>query len=117
MKSISETTFNFILGALVIMVIDYAFNSVYVANFLVAILVALVLAILNKIVKPILTFMALPITIMSLGIFQLIINGFILKLATIILAPDFRIDSFFMMIITSICISVLYRIVGVDHGK
>ena len=115
MKSLTETVFNFILGALVIIVIDYMFKSVYVESFFVAILVAVVLTILNKIVKPILTFLAFPVTILSLGLFQLVINGFILKLATIILAPDFRIDSFTMMIVTSICISILYRVVGIQN--
>lgn len=113
MKSLTQTLINFILGALVITVIDYMFESVYVESFFVAILVAVVLAILNAIVKPILTFIAFPVTILTLGLFQLIINGFILKLATIILAPDFRIDSFTMMIVTSICVSILYRVVGI----
>ncbi|MFQ6863956.1 MAG: phage holin family protein [Streptococcus sp.] len=52
---------------------------------------------------------------MTLGIFQLIVNGFILKLATMILAPDFQISSFFMMIVTSVCISIMSSIVGIKN--
>lgn len=115
MKSIIETVLEFILGAIIIMIISYMFDSVYVKDFTVALLVAVVLAILNKIIKPILTVLAFPITLLTLGIFQLFINGFILKLATMILSPDFQIGSFFMMIVTSICISIMSNIVGIGH--
>lgn len=115
MKSVLETFVEFLLGAAIIMLVNYMFDSVYVKNFFVALLVAVVLAILNKLIKPILTFIALPITILSLGLFQLVINGFILELATILLAPDFQISSFFMTIITSICISIMYSVVGIKN--
>lgn len=115
MKSIIETILEFVLGAIIIMIISYMFDSVYVKDFTVALLVAVVLAILNKLIKPILTVLAFPITLMTLGIFQLIVNGFILKLATMILAPDFQISSFFMMIVTSICISIMSGIVGIKN--
>lgn len=115
MKSLIETFVEFMLGAAVIMLVSYMFDSVYVKDFTVALLVAIVLSLLNKFIKPILTFLAFPITIISLGLFQLVINGFILRLATIILSPDFRISSFFMTIVTSICISIMYNIVGINH--
>lgn len=115
MKSLVETFVEFVLGAVIIMLISYLFDSVYVKDFTVALLVAVVLSLLNKFIKPILTVLAFPITLMSLGIFQLVINGFILKIATTILRPDFQISSFFMMIVTSICISIMYSIVGIER--
>ena len=115
MKSMIETFCEFLLSACVICLIDYLFESVYVANFKIAFLVAVVLALLNKIVKPLIELISLPLTIMSFGLFRLIINGFILKLATIILYPDIQISSFFMMIVTSVCISILYSLLGIDH--
>ena len=76
-KGIMSLILELALGACVIMLMGYWFDGVYVKDFGVAFLVALVLALLNTFIKPILTIIALPITILSLGIFQLIINGFI----------------------------------------
>ena len=112
-KGIIELVLDFALGAAVIMLMSYWFDGIYVKDFGVAFLVALVLALLNTFVKPILTIIALPITIMSLGIFQLIINGFILSLAQAVLEPDFYISSFGLTIVASIIISILYSLLGI----
>lgn len=112
-KGITNLIMELILGAAVIMLMSYWFEGFYVKDFVVAFLVALVLTLLNTFIKPILTIIALPITILSLGIFQLIINGFILTLATDILAPDFQIASFGLTIIASICISIIYSLLGI----
>lgn len=103
-----------ILGGAVIMLMSYFFDGVYVKDYFVAFLVALVLAVLNTCVKPILSFIAFPITIMTLGLFQLVINGFILSLATAILAPDFMIQSFGLTILGSIFISLCYSFLGIN---
>ena len=105
-KGIMSLILELALGACVIMLMGYWFDGVYVKDFGVAFLVALVLALLNTFIKPILT-------IIALGIFQLIINGFILTLATDILAPDFQITSFGLTIIASICISIIYSLLGI----
>lgn len=105
---------NFIMGAAVIMLMSYVFEGVYVKDFVVAFLVAVVLSLLNTFVKPILKLITLPITFMTLGIFNLIINAFILYLSTSILAPDFAIDGFALTIVCSICISLLYSLFGID---
>ncbi len=113
-KDIVNLFLELLLGACVIILMSYVFDGgVYVKNFKVAFLVALVLALLNTFIKPILTFIAFPITIMSLGIFQLVINGFILTLATDILKPDFYIDGFGLTILVSVCISILYSLLGI----
>lgn len=54
---------------------------VVINNFTTAIIFALVLAVLNAIVKPLLIILTLPITIVTLGLFLLIINIIIIKLA------------------------------------
>lgn len=102
-----------LLGGAVIMLMGYLFEGVYVKDFTVAFLVALVLSLLNTFVKPVLSFIAFPITFMTLGLFQLVINGFVLSIATHVLAPDFQIQSFGLTIICSIFISVLYSLLGI----
>lgn len=112
-KGIFELLFEFILEGAVIMIVSYAFDSVYVSSFGVAFLVAIILALLNTFVKPVLTFIAFPITILSLGIFQLVINGFVLSLCQWVLEPDFYITSFGMTIFVSLVISIIYSLLGI----
>lgn len=112
-KKMTSFVLELILGAGVIMLMSYLFEGVYVKDFSIAFLVAIVLALLNKFVKPVLSFLALPITIMSLGLFQLIINGIILQLAVAVLKPDFQIASFGLSILCAICISILYSLLGI----
>ena len=113
MKKIGKLVLEFVLGGAVIMLMSYLFDGVYVKDFTVAFLVAFVLSLLNTFIKPILSFIAFPITFMSLGLFQLVINGFILSIATDLLSPDFQIQSFGLTIICSIFISILYSLLGI----
>ena len=106
-----------ILGGAVIMLMSYLFEGVYVKDFTVAFLVAFILWLLNTFLKPILTIIAFPITLLTLGLFQLIINGFILSIATSLLAPDFQIQSFSLTILCSIFISIFYSILGLNKDE
>ena len=112
-KSFFRLILEFILGGAVIMLTTYIFDDVYVKDFDVACLIAIVLALLNTFVKPVLSFIAFPITILSLGLFQLVINGFVLEIAQMILAPDFYIPSFGLTILMSVVISILYSLLGI----
>lgn len=114
-KGVTQLVFDFILGAAVIMIVDHLFDGVYVKDFQVAFLIAIILAILNTFIKPILTFLAFPFTIMTFGLFQLVINGFVLSLAQNILSPDFHIHSFGLTIVVSVIISILYSLLGIGR--
>ncbi len=75
------TAFAVIIGA-------YFMPGVTVDSFITAIVVAFVLGILNALLKPILVILTLPVTVLSLGLFLLVINAFI------ILLTDYFIDGF-----------------------
>lgn len=104
----------FIMGGAVIMIVSYLFDGVYVKDFTTAFILAIILFLLNTFIKPILTIIALPMTILTLGLFQFVVNALVLSLASSILYPDFYISSFGLTIITSIVISILYSILGID---
>ena len=57
------------------------------------IIAAAVLGLLNAIVRPILVFLTFPITVVTLGLFLIVLNAIMLEL-TARLVPEFRIDSF-----------------------
>lgn len=70
-----------LISAMVVTIIAYVLPGVHVENFLSAIAVAVVLALLNTFLKPILVVLTIPVTLFSLGLFILVINAAIVLLA------------------------------------
>ena len=77
-----------LLTAVAVLILAYVLPGVEVAGYTSAIIVAVVLALLRLVVRPILIILTLPITIVTLGLFLLVIN------AIIILLADYFIDGF-----------------------
>lgn len=100
---------NWLLSAFVIVVAAYILPGVHVQSFLTALIVALVLGILNAVVKPILILLTLPLTLLTLGLFTFVLNA-ILILVTASLIPGFSVDGFFWALIFSIVLSLLNTI-------
>jgi putative membrane protein len=83
-----------LITAVAVMVTPYIVQGVSVHNFGTAVVVAIVLAILNATVKPILEFLTFPITIITLGLFLLVINVVIIYIASYFVG-GFRVTGFF----------------------
>ena len=101
-----------ILGyALVLITISIIFkNTIYIDNSywgLWAVLASLIVFILNKTIKPILVWLTLPITALTLGLFYPIINVIILNIVDFILGSHFKIQGIFMSVIVAIIISIM----------
>ncbi len=77
-----------LLSALAVVILAKILPGVGVDSYITAIIVAIVLSLLNFLVKPLLILLTLPVTILTLGLFLLIIN------ALIILMADWLIDGF-----------------------
>ena len=71
-----------------------------------ALIVALVLAIINAFIRPVVLILTLPINIISLGLFTFVINAFMLILTSKIV-PGFTISSFWTAILASLLISIV----------
>ena len=106
-----------LLTAVAVILIAKFLPGVSVENYGTAIIVAIVLAILNLIVKPILVILTLPVTILTLGLFLLVINAIIILLANYFI-PGFGVDGFWIALIFSLLLSViqsiLFSILGSD---
>jgi putative membrane protein len=91
--------------------------GVQVAGPYTAMVVAVVLGLLNIFVKPIMVLLTLPFTIVTLGLFLLVLNGLIILLCTKIVG-GFTVDTFwvaiFFSIILSLSQSIAYSIIGKD---
>jgi putative membrane protein len=81
------------INAVALWVADLLFDSMSIHGFWSYFLAALVLAIANAIIKPILAILTLPLIIVTLGLFLLVINIAMIGLAEWI-APNFSIDGF-----------------------
>ncbi len=85
-------------------------------NVMAAAVSALVLALLNATVKPIFNFLSLPITVLTLGLFQLVLNAIILELASYfsrnIFHAGIAIESFGAALFGAIVIALVSAIVG-----
>lgn len=83
--------------------------------------VGLFLGIVNSLVKPILSAVSLPVTILTLGIFQLVINSFMLELASYLsvnlLGSGISIASFGAAFIGGIIVSIMCSILGALTNK
>ncbi|NRD23359.1 phage holin family protein [Winogradskyella litoriviva] len=95
-----------LLNALAVFVLANVLTGVTVDGYVGAIIVAVVLSILNLLVRPILVILTLPITIITLGLFLLVINACIILLADK-LVDGFNVANFWTAILFSILLSIL----------
>jgi putative membrane protein len=66
-----------IINAVALIALPYLFSSIHVRDFTTALIAALVLGLINALIRPILVLLTLPVTLLTLGLFILIINGFL----------------------------------------
>jgi putative membrane protein len=85
--------------------------GVRVDGFTTALIVAIVLGLLNIFIKPILVILTLPVTILTLGLFLLIINALMILLCTKIVG-GFSVDTFLTALFFSIILSILQSIMN-----
>jgi putative membrane protein len=104
-----------LVTAVLVMVLSYFMKGVRVDGVATAIIVAVVLGLLNAFIKPVLVFFTLPLTIFTLGLFLIVINGILILVCTKIVG-GFYVDSFWtaalFSIILSISQSIMYSITG-----
>lgn len=98
-----------LLTALAVVLLAKLLPGVSVDGYLTAIIVAIVLALLNFIVKPILVLFTLPVTVLTLGLFLLVINAIIIFLADGFVS-GFEVDGWLIAIIFSLLLSLVQSI-------
>lgn len=88
-------------------------GTFYVASVGVAIVASLVLGILNTLVKPFWVILSLPISILTLGLFSVVINGLMLQLTSVVVGADvFNFSSFGMAMVVAIIMSICNVIIA-----
>ncbi len=95
-----------LVTVLAVMVSAYVLPGVKVDGFMTAVVVAVVLAVVNAFIKPLLVLLTLPITILSLGLFMVVINAAMILLVDA-LVPGFTVDGFWWAVLFSIVLSAV----------
>ena len=77
---------------------------------------AIVLGLVNALVRPVLTILTLPITILTLGLFYLLVNGFVFFLASKIV-PGFEVSGFWWAVLGALVVSIISSFIGAFEKK
>lgn len=95
-----------LLNAVALLVVAYILPGISVASFGAAMVAALVLGLINTLVKPILVLLTLPITILTLGLFLLVINALVFWFVGSILG-GFKVNGFWWAMIGALLYSII----------
>jgi len=98
-----------LLSAIAVVILSKVLPNVSVDNYVTALIVAVALSLLNFIVKPILVILTLPVTIITFGLFLLVINAMIILLADYFV-DGFTVNGWLWALIFSLCLSFLQSI-------
>lgn len=105
-----------VVSAVVFLLAGYIVPGFHVSSLQGAFVAALVLGLLNAIVRPILIFFTLPINLLTLGLFTLVINAGMVGLTAYLLKDSFQVDSFFAAFLGALFISVVSTILNFMLG-
>ena len=95
-----------LIRALVLLIATYLVPGFHIESYWTAVIVALVLGLLNALVKPVLVVFTLPATILTLGLFMFVINAVLLMIASSFI-DGFKVDSFGTAVIASVVITLV----------
>ncbi|WP_017522498.1 phage holin family protein [Pusillimonas noertemannii] len=95
-----------ILNAVALLIVAYILPGITVASFWSALIAALVLGLLNTLVKPVLILLTLPVTIVTLGLFLLVINALVFWFAGSVL-KGFHVNGFWWALLGALVYSII----------
>lgn len=102
---------NLIVSGIVVLISAYILPGVKVDGFLTAVVVAVLLSVVNTFIRPVILLLTLPLTILTLGLFSLVINALMVMLVGAII-PGFKVDGILWAIVFSIVLSLVSSVVN-----
>ncbi len=105
-----------LLSSIAVIISSYLIPGIYVESFLVAVIIAVLLSLLNVTIKPLLIIFTIPLTVVTLGLFLLVINAIIILIAGAIV-PGFVVDGFWWALIFSLVLSLTNSLLSDLSGK
>ncbi|MGZ3157984.1 MAG: phage holin family protein [Burkholderiaceae bacterium] len=95
-----------LINAAALFALPYLMQSIQVDSFAVALIAALVLGLLNALIRPLLVLLTLPVTVLTLGLFIFVING-LLFLAAAHFVEGFHVAGFWHAVVGAILYSII----------
>lgn len=105
-----------VLFALALIFTAWIVPGITVANFLAALFVVVIIALINLSIRPLILAITLPINFLTLGLFTFVINALLLMLAGWI-APGFSVDGFWSAFLGSLILSILGALINMIDNK
>ena len=102
---------HWLIITLALWVTAYILPGVHIESTQALVIAAIVLGLVNALVRPILTLLTLPITILTLGLFYFLVNGFTFLLATKVV-PGFGVSSYWWAVLGALGVSIISSFVG-----
>lgn len=98
-----------IVSALALYIVARILPGIHLTDFGSALVAVIIIALVNTLIKPVLFLLTLPVTILTFGLFSLVLNALMLMLAGAI-TPGFKIDGFLTALVGSILLSIITTI-------
>ena len=95
-----------LINAVALVAVAYLMPGISVANFATALVAALVLGLINAVVRPVLVLLTLPVTIITLGLFIFVLNGLLFWFVGSFVS-GFRVDGFWAAVFGAIVYSII----------
>ncbi|SDV50317.1 phage holin family protein [Chitinasiproducens palmae] len=95
-----------LINALALLIIPYLIPSIRIRGFGTALLIAVVLGLINTLLRPVLVLLTLPVTILTLGLFILVINALLFQFAAWLL-KGFEVRGFWAAFFGAILYSII----------
>ena len=102
---------HFIVTAIALGLSAYILPGVHINSWVALVVATLVLGFVNSVIRPVLVLVTLPVTVLTLGLFYLVVNGFAFGLAAAVV-PGFDIDSFGWAILGALVVGIASWFVG-----
>jgi putative membrane protein len=98
---------HWVLSALAVWIMSRVVPGIYVSGPVAALIAALVIGFINATIGLLLKILTFPLTLVTLGLFWLVINALMLELASALLAPGFQVRGFFAAFVGTIVLSLV----------
>jgi len=98
---------NWVLSAVAVWVVAHLVSGVHVSGWTSALIAALVIGFINATIGLVLKVITFPLTLVTLGLFWLVINALMLELASALLSPGFQVHGFLAAFLGAIVLSLV----------
>ena len=103
---------NWLISSFAIVITAYLLPGIHLSGFKAALLAALALGLINAFIKPVLSLLTLPLTVMTLGLFSLVLNALLIML-TAKLVPGFQVQGFLWAVAFSVVLTITNWILSI----